>query len=209
MIRRSILFNMTFLFIVNSFAQKVVVSTVNSTIAYAGLSAPLNIVVEGYKCSDIYVSTDNGKIDGKGCDYNLYPTKIGQAKITVKVKKDGRLKRIGETIFRVKEIPEPHFKIGSGKIAMPIVELASQQYARLEDSDGACWDICNYKIDSFKISIVSNKILSREVVNIGNKLDSTIFKGLQPEDLILIRDISVTAGNGIQKILADLILRVY
>ena len=137
---------------------------------------------------------------------------VGPVKITIKAKSNNKIKKIGEAFFSAKDIPEPVFKIGSGRDSMATVELSSQQFARVDDSDPACWDLCNYNLDSFKLQIISKNILVLENTNIGNKHDDIIRKGfisLMSGDLILVTNIFASLSNGRQRKAKSVIWTVY
>jgi gliding motility-associated protein GldM len=73
------------------------------------------------------VSMTNGTITGNGSVRTVRVTAIGKASITVNADKKPTTFE-----FRVKRIPDPIFKVGSGKVRMPSVEFKSQQFCRAE-----------------------------------------------------------------------------
>jgi hypothetical protein len=73
------------------------------------------------------VSMTNGTITGNGSVRTVRVTAIGKASITVNADKKPTTFE-----FRVKRIPDPVFKVGSGKVRMPSVEFKSQQFCRAE-----------------------------------------------------------------------------
>lgn len=73
------------------------------------------------------VSMAGGAISGQGSKRIVKVSALGNASITVVA--DGKPSKFE---FRVKRIPDPVFKVGSGKIRMPAVEFKSQQYCRAE-----------------------------------------------------------------------------
>lgn len=73
------------------------------------------------------VSMSGGSISGTGSKRTVRVNSIGTASITVSP--DGKPSTFG---FRVKKIPDPIFKVGSGKIRMPSVEFKNQQFCRAE-----------------------------------------------------------------------------
>ena len=69
-------------------AQKAVVANLKMDRVIVGYTNPLDIVLEGYKCSALEVTTNNGSID-KGeddCNYNYIPEREGEAKIIISIK---------------------------------------------------------------------------------------------------------------------------
>ncbi|MFT3908831.1 MAG: gliding motility protein GldM [Ferruginibacter sp.] len=73
------------------------------------------------------VSMTGGTITGNGSARVVKVSAIGKASITVVADKKPTTFE-----FRVKKIPDPVFKVGSGKVRMPSVEFKSQQFCRAE-----------------------------------------------------------------------------
>lgn len=73
------------------------------------------------------VSMSGGSIGGSGSNRTVRVSAIGPASITVTA--DGKSSQFA---FRVKKIPDPVFKVGSGRPRVPAVEFKNQQFARAE-----------------------------------------------------------------------------
>ena len=73
------------------------------------------------------VSMANGTISGQGSVRTVRVNAVGKSSITVVADKKSTTFE-----FRVKRIPDPIFKVGSGKVRMPSVEFKSQQFCRAE-----------------------------------------------------------------------------
>ena len=73
------------------------------------------------------VSMTNGTISGNGSVRTVRVSAVGKASITVSADK-----KPSTFEFRIKKIPDPIFKVGSGKVRMPSVEFKSQQFCRAE-----------------------------------------------------------------------------
>ena len=73
------------------------------------------------------VSMSGGTIGGSGSNRTVRVSAIGPASITVNA--DGKSSQFS---FRVKKIPDPIFKVGSGRPRVPAVEFKNQQFARAE-----------------------------------------------------------------------------
>jgi len=73
------------------------------------------------------VSMTGGTISGSGSARTVRVSAIGKASINVNADKKST-----SFEFRVKRIPDPVFKVGSGKVRMPSVEFKSQQFCRAE-----------------------------------------------------------------------------
>ena len=73
------------------------------------------------------VSMNGGTITGSGSNRKVRVSAIGPASINVTA--DGKSSQFA---FRVKKIPDPVFKVGSGRPRVPSVEFKNQQFARAE-----------------------------------------------------------------------------
>lgn len=73
------------------------------------------------------VSMSGGSISGSGSSRSVRVSSVGAASITVNA--DGRSTSFP---FRVKKIPSPVLKVGSGRPRVPTVEFKNQQYVRAE-----------------------------------------------------------------------------
>lgn len=88
-----------FLFSSFCFGQKVVVSNSAHNLLYLK-SNPVDICVEGLKCSQFTVKVDNGEIKKENCNFIITPERTGTIKISV-FKKD---KLIAEKFMNVVEL---------------------------------------------------------------------------------------------------------
>jgi hypothetical protein len=68
-----------------------------------------------------------GTLSGSGSNRSVDVSTIGAASITVTA--EGKSSKFD---FRVKRIPDPVFKVASGKARMPSVEFKGQQFCRAE-----------------------------------------------------------------------------
>ena len=73
------------------------------------------------------VNMSGGTISGSGSSRSVRVSNIGPASITVTA--DGKSSTFP---FRVKKIPSPVFKVGSGRPRVPAVEFKNQQFSRAE-----------------------------------------------------------------------------
>jgi hypothetical protein len=73
------------------------------------------------------VSMSGGTISGSGSSRTVRVSALGKASITVTA--DGKSSTFD---FRVKKIPDPVFKVGSGKPRMASVEFKNQQFCRAD-----------------------------------------------------------------------------
>ncbi len=96
-----------------SYSQKCVVANTKENIFYLGVPNPIDVAIEGYKCKDVVVTTDNGKVDptDEPCSYQITLDKAGIAYVIVSEKKSNR--PLGKIPFRVKHIPDPVAMVAS------------------------------------------------------------------------------------------------
>ncbi len=90
------------------------------------------------------VSMNGGSISGNGSNRTVRVSSPGTASITVNA--NGKPSTFQ---FRVKNVPDPVFKIGSGKARMPSVEYKSQNFCRAE--------LENFEFD-LKFNVVSARV---------------------------------------------------
>ena len=55
---------------------------------------PVDVSVPGVAKDKLYVSCNNGKIMKKGSAWEVFPTKVGQAKVTVSAEINGKRRNI-------------------------------------------------------------------------------------------------------------------
>ena len=90
-------------------AKSAVVSPTSMNVLYAGLENPVSVSVPGVAQKDVIASFDGpGQLEKKADgSYVVKPSTKGSYKIKVSAKVDGSTMPMGETIFRVKRVPEP------------------------------------------------------------------------------------------------------
>lgn len=90
--------------------QSVVVSPTKMNVFYIlgnENGNPVDISVPGVSKDKLSVYCDNGKILKKGGSWEVFPTKIGKAKVSVSAEIDGKRRNMGLMEFRVKRVPDP------------------------------------------------------------------------------------------------------
>jgi len=171
-------------------AQKFAIAADKENVLYIGVDNPISIAVENVPARSIIIKMDNGKISEEfGC-YVARVTKVGPTNIILYKKVNGKLKEIGRKAFRAKRIPDPVFRIASGKMFISKAEIENQLYVRAES---CCYDI-NYHVDSFTVVIVRKYTATYELKNINNKLnDETInaFYLLKENDVLIFKNIFI------------------
>ncbi len=142
------------------------------------------------------VSISQGSVSGSGSKRTVRVNSIGPA--TVNVTADGKSYQFP---FRVKRIPDPVFKVGSGKARVPAVEFKNQQYCRA--------DLLNFDFD-LRYSVVSANVFfggagfqSPVAGTIsGNSLAgiASLMARCQPGSSIAFTNIKVSGPDGVRNI---------
>lgn len=142
------------------------------------------------------VSMSGGTISGSGSKRTVRVSALGNASITVSP--DGKPSTFS---FRVKRIPDPVFKVGSGKIRMPSVEFKNQQFCRA--------DLENFDFD-LKYNVVSATVYfsGANFPNVvtaslnGNSLGglATYMQRCGPGSVISFDNIKVSGPDGTRSI---------
>ncbi len=110
---------------------------------YIGVDNPVTIgSPTGWDKTQVTMS--GGSINGNGSNRIVKVSALGKATITVIADK-----KPSTFEFRVKRIPDPVFKVGSGKARVPAVEFKNQQFCRA--------DLENFDFD-LKFNIVSSTV---------------------------------------------------
>ncbi len=88
-------------------APSLVVSPTQMLVFYQAIDNPVEVSVPGYPANAISASINNGRISGRGTNYNVVPTRTGTARVSVSVRADGRTRSMGYKDFRVEKVPDP------------------------------------------------------------------------------------------------------
>lgn len=180
-----------------SFGQSISIASSKNNELYMGIENPLEAVVESMKCSSFFITTDNGKISGKDCNYVITPNKYGYTNIFVKriIKKDTVV--IGKKVFRVRKIPLPSASIGgikSGFINKNKLIACGGIVARFENMD---FDF-TIKINEFSVIISRDKTPIYKTYIKGNKFTEELiseFNKLQCNDELIFYNMTITTPS--------------
>lgn len=175
-----------------SYSQKCVVANAKENVVYIGIPNPLDIAVEGYKCKDITVTTDNGRVEttDNDCSYSLYATNPGVTYIILIERKSK--KQLGKLPFRVKHIPDPVAIVAGkqgGAITKSIMKVQIGITAVLLGFD---FD-ARFMVTGFTVSIIrKSKSLYTEECSNARFTDSTknTFNTLEGGDKIVFSNIT-------------------
>jgi hypothetical protein len=179
-------------------------------VAYVGVDNPIRVAVENVNAKDIVLSTDNGTIrmmPGANCIYN--PEIAGDATITISVKTKSGLRRVGEQVVRVRDIPVPIARfpgIGGSSVRLQVAPVA-----RLENFD---FDV-KFTIYRFKFTVIRNSqiIFEREHYDLcGAKFVGDMEEALgrmRPGDKLILEDIYAIGPCGVLPKLNDIVAGLY
>lgn len=120
----------------------VTISPTKMNVLYMGIANPIQVSVPGVASQNLEVEFNNGRIEKKGDEYFVYPTKLdAQAKITsisVIADMNGVKREMGSMPFRVKEVPPPLATVGGlngGSLRKEDLMAEQGIFAELKDFD--------------------------------------------------------------------------
>jgi hypothetical protein len=135
----------------NNSSSVTAVEPVRMNVLYIGVDNPVKIASSMYPPDDLMVMVDNGRISGENGEYIINPAHPGSATVTVSVKG----KKIQETVFRTKWVPDPIAKVGQrngGDIAKNDLIKENKVNIVLENFD---FDL-KFNVVGFSVSAVIN-----------------------------------------------------
>lgn len=193
-----------------SYTQVIAFGADKMNVLYIGVDNPITVVAENTDCSKIKLTAKNLTLSGSDCKYVARVENIGNASITVTYMLNGKIKNtVGE--FRVKHLPLPIFKVGTGQKRLPLFALKAQEFVRA-DLENCDIDL-NFSIDSFSVSIFSKETsTNKKVKNVGNKISNDtkeLFYSLNPGEEILFTDIYSHKLDGEVFMLEPILMAVY
>ena len=178
-----------------SFAQRFSIGNEKNNTVSQGVTNKISIMVEGFACDELIVKTNNGKIEGNDCIFSWTPEKSGDCMVEVFRKVNDGEERIARKEF-VSVPVRPVFKIARGGTNIPLVEVKSQNYARVESPvEGE-----NLVLKKFDVNVISSNGESvKKFSNTGNKLSDEFVAALQklaPGDLLVFNNIEIEKYEG-------------
>ena len=201
---------LTILFTVSVHGQGIAVAADKMNELYISIDNPITIAAENISNKSLIVKTTNGKLTGEKGQYIFRSETVGPAEISVYKKLNSKLIKLGSAVFRVKGIPLPTFKIGSGRLSVTKVELISQQFVRA-DIEGFDFE-AKFPVDSFTVCIVRADTCRYAVIkNIGNKINDEIrneFQQLKEKDIVIFKKIYAKTPGGIEVELMPVMINI-
>ena len=201
-------------------AKTAVVSPVNMNVLYLEVDNPLKISVPGYTAGEITAVIDNGKLlatkKSLG-EWSARPSKKGKALVTLYANVDGKRSKMGDMLFRVKEVPPPKAKVpyttdvnGTTVIDKMTMVNAGGLLAELKDFDfkGVRYSIVSYRLSG----IYKGEQLKEDTKGAAfNQRMLTIIKNTKSGDAITISNIKakrVDAKNTAVRPLDPLVIEI-
>jgi hypothetical protein len=186
-------------------AQQVSVSMKRMNVAYVGIENPISVAVENERNSDIILETDNGRIDTTYSEFGnrFWPDRPGTATVTISIKTNEGLRKIGQQIIRVKSMPPPIASLAgksNGHIAAPVLRLQIAPSANLMNFD------IDARLPIYKFTVMvirdSELVFERKHHAVqGARFDDVtllFFKSLKPGDKLWIKEIAAGGLRGLK-----------
>jgi gliding motility-associated protein GldM len=163
---------------------------------YIGLDNPITIgSPTGWDKTT--VSMSGGSISGTGSARTVRVNALGPASITVNA--DGKASTFS---FRTKRIPDPVFKVGSGKARVPAVEFKNQGVCRADLGDDFLFDL-KFSVVSATVYFSGANFPSTQIGTIsGNSLAnvSALIARCGPGSSITFINIKVSGPDGVRSV---------
>lgn len=194
------------------YGQGLAVSADKMNVAYVGIDNPLTIVAEGYDCSQLIVTSNNGKlIKGEDCQYNFSPDKQGTCDINVSVKTKTGIKHVGIKKYRAKLLPSPRVAL-AGKSEGRISTAVFKQQLGIS----MIFDNCEYEIKGavtkFRIVFLYVEGTAFEAENSGANFSPEVqqeMKKLKLGDKIVVENIKGIVANGMTRSFNSMTFTLY
>ncbi|MBP7507625.1 MAG: gliding motility protein GldM [Prolixibacteraceae bacterium] len=195
----------------------VTISPTKMNVMYRGLPNPVSISVPGIPSSDLEVSFTNGSISKSGESWIAEPRELDykgeKTKIIVNAKIDGKLKNMGEMIFRVKKVPDPKAtvaRLSTGTIERERLQAQVGVFATLEDFD---FDLA-FEVVGFDMSVPTSGGLTTTLPSSSYKFTDAqkrLLNGLGAGDKVSFENVKAKIEgdkNDPVRILSPIILTV-
>jgi hypothetical protein len=201
-------------------AKTAVVSPTNMNILYLEVDNPLKISVPGYTAGEISAVISNGKVSATKKslgEYSARPSKKAKALVTLYANVEGKRTKMGDMVFRVKEVPPPKAKVqfaisANGVLVIDKMKMvnAGGLGAELKDFD---FKGVRYVITSYRLSGVYKGEQMKEDTK-GPQFTSkmiNIIKNTKSGNAITISNIKakrVDAKNTAVRVLDPLVIEI-
>jgi len=188
-----------------------VIMPTKMNVFYQAVDNPVRVSVPGIKGDQIRVSIDNGRIEPKGNEFIVKPTKVGAATIRVSADIDGKVQPMGSLEFRVKKVPDPEARVGgqgSGFIDKPLLLALDGVYAVMPE--GFDFDL-KFSVTGFTVSTTDKGGFSVDIQSKSSKFtqeQKNLFNGLARKQKVTFEDVTAVGPDGSTRTLNPIVLRI-
>ena len=198
-----------------AFAPSAAISADALAVFYVGLENPVSISVGGIDPSNYLVRIVNekggatsAKIIGSKGRYKVSIAKRTDAKVKIQVAvklSDGRVKSMGEKVFKVNRVPDPRFRCGGVEFKGSVnANALKYQKAATAILDGFVYEGVRFRVTGYKFMAVGRRTNGPKFAK-SNSADLSPIKAildqLGPGDLMTFTDITAVGPDGTERLL--------
>ncbi|MDR1673367.1 MAG: gliding motility protein GldM [Bacteroidales bacterium] len=178
-----------------------VISATKMNVFYVGVDNPVSISASGIPADKISASMTNGSLVRSGSTWVARPTKAGaDAIVTVIANIDGQNKKMGEQLYRVKNVPDPVAKV-AGKTGGKIDKATLvAQIAVVPELAGFDFDM-KFRVVSFTVNALVKTFNVSKPSNSAtiNAEQKALINGLTKGGKVYFEDIKVIGPDGMTR----------
>lgn len=186
------------------FSGGATISAIKMNALYIGVENDISIAVPGVKPDDVMVTISGGTIRKKGENYVVKCTQKGSAVISVNARlSDGTVRKVGESLFRVRKLPKPRALWGgiSTGSAVPKQPLGFPTNVIATMGPEFLLDDITYNVLSYRFILSPKRsvpvVLSSKSSGIPQSVKNAI-KNSKPGDRIIVDHIRAKGPSGVE-----------
>ena len=198
-----------------AFAPSAAISADALAVFYVGLENPISISVGGIDPSNYLVRIVNeqggptsAKIIGSKGRYKVSIAKRTDAKVKIQVAvklSDGRVKSMGDKVFKVNRVPDPRFRCGGVEFKGSVnANALKYQQAATAVLDGFVYEGVKFRVTGYKFMAVGRRTNGPKFAKSGSAdlgPIKAILDQLGPGDLMTFTDITAIGPDGTERLL--------
>ena len=198
-----------------AFAPSAAISADALAVFYVGLENPVSISVGGIDPSNYLVRIVNeqggptsAKIVGSKGRYQVSIAKRTDAKVKIQVAvklSDGRVKSMGDKVFKVNRVPDPRFRCGGVEFKGSVnANALKYQQAATAVLDGFVYEGVKFRVTGYKFMAVGRRTNGPKFAKSGSAdlgPIKAILDQLGPGDLMTFTDITAIGPDGTERLL--------
>ena len=188
-----------------------VVSPTQMLVFYQAIDNPVEVSVPGYPASAISVSINNGRISGRGTNYNVVPTRTGSARVSVSVRENGRTRSMGYKDFRVEKVPDPTPTIaGAPGGTLTLNQILGEIGLKASMPEWFKFGGVSYTITGYTFTAIVqgfDKNIPATSANLSSEMRETI-RNLRSGSRIYFNDITAVGPDGSTRYLPTLSIKI-